>query len=204
MSVIRNKGLKRLFVPNSNLKSRLHTPGGDFLPLSGWVRIPLTLYERLSNVPRPWMSTAAIQFLDRTMQPTWSVLELGAGNSTVWLEKRCSKLISFETKSEWYSDLRSRVSSDLRLVEAVDVLAAIQALDETFDMVLVDFTGDRAATLTRAADLTKPDGILVLDDAERYPEADTILEGWAKRRLISMRARPFNAHETAVYRKPSE
>ena len=53
------------------------------------------------KVGYPWLALGAILTLERLLQPTWRVLELGSGGSTVFWGKRCGSVQSFETDATW-------------------------------------------------------------------------------------------------------
>src|SRR4051812_37401580 len=51
----------------------------------------------------PLLTWPFLDFLDSLDLSQHTVLELGAGNSTLWLQRRFLRVRSFETNPEWHS-----------------------------------------------------------------------------------------------------
>lgn len=73
----------------------------------------------------PWMSFAAIRWLEGYLGPTTSVFEYGMGGSTLFLARRVRRLVSVESDPRWF-DMVSRAirdegrsNAELRFVPAV-------------------------------------------------------------------------------------
>lgn len=81
--------------------------------LSSFVRRKLGL--RLAPPPilkeRPWLSDGAVAFLEDFLSSrrNASVLEFGAGSSTVWLASRVGLLVSVEHDHEWHGVVTDRL-----------------------------------------------------------------------------------------------
>lgn len=137
----------------------------------------------------PWIAFSAIEFLQRHLQPTMTACEFGAGGSTRFFSRRCRRIVSIEHDAVWLERVRSTLAADgARNVElrhqplAGENLDAFlqskylqSALGERYDVVLIDFLDDefllRPACFTFAkAHLVRAGGIIVVDDAWRYPE----------------------------------
>jgi hypothetical protein len=181
-------GWRKLLQASPGRPTRFHTLKGDLMPADAWLRLPLTLMERLIPPQRPWLVPSSIRQLERLIEPHWRVLELGAGASTAWFEQRCAYLLSLETQKDWYERLKPRTACDLRLVEEPELESFLRALNEVFDLVIVDFLGDRTRVLAAAAGLVRPGGYLLLDnsDANYTAGADDFLEGWAVQRFLGV------------------
>src|SRR6185295_17735293 len=59
--------------------------------------------------PVPFLTMDAIRFMDKLIQPGMHVLEIGAGNSSLWLLKRGVKLTTYEHDPQWAHLLKSKV-----------------------------------------------------------------------------------------------
>jgi hypothetical protein len=130
--------------------------------------------------------------------PGARVFEWGSGASTLWLAARAGWVHSVEHHAGWAAQLSPRLPENvtLRVVEPVasatpsvpsaktghagldfaDYVAAIDDVDGTFDVVVIDGRA-REACLVRAVERLAPEGIIVFDnvDRRRYVEAiDTV------------------------------
>jgi SAM-dependent methyltransferase len=176
------------------------------MPFSAWVRLPLTILERLLafDKKRPWIVPSAVRRLDQITRPNWRVLELGSGYSTAWLKSRVGELVSCETDASWCEELRQKVDADIRLMQIEQVPAFLESqTPQSYDLVFVDCSGDRLRLLPRASELVKPGGFLLLDNSERYPLARGLLPGWSVDVFVGALPRPFCASETSIFRRPA-
>lgn len=143
--------------------------------------------------------------------PVRSVLELGAGQSTVFMnemrKKKDFEMLSLEGSSFWAEHMRSQVATDLLHSPLVDVMVegvAVRAYDVSliplgrkFDVVLIDGpTGvshfSRAGCLEILKRHLDDEFLLIFDDAERAGEQETIalVEAWMK-----AQGRSYKKHE---------
>lgn len=103
----------------------------------------------------PLVTWPFLDFLDSLELSQETVLELGAGNSTLWLQRRFARVRSFETDPAWQAALSKRVAANVELCSialASLEAAEVQYRDESF--VLVDFAGRRTRFLVKRAVLT--------------------------------------------------
>lgn len=135
----------------------------------------------------PWFAWTAIEFLDRHVQSAMTIFEYGSGGSTFYLACRAASVQSVEDDAGWHARVRQQLEArgignvDLRLCpydfvradrfEDSDYLQAIG--DERFDVVVIDGTEYdvpvRPVCFRHAERRVKPGGIVVVDDAWRYP-----------------------------------
>jgi hypothetical protein len=134
----------------------------------------------------PLLTWPCLDFLESLDLAEHTLLELGAGNSTLWFQRRFRGVRSFETDPTWQGALSQMVEPnvELRLVTLESLEAAdIEYRDETF--VLVDFAGRRTRFLrhflTRLAG-RRPSAI-VLDNADWYRNGATLLTGAGYREI---------------------
>lgn len=200
----------RILNPIANRPSRFRTLRGELMPLAAWIRLPLTIAEKklASTYTRPWMVPSAVAAIERRIEKSWHILELGSGSSTAWLANRCGSLVSVETDAAWFAQVKEECASagngvDLRLVTPDALLGFVADLpDATFDLVIIDFLGDRVPAITVAAAKVKHGGYLLLDDSDRYLEASTLLKGWAPEHFVGVKPRPLIATSTSLFRRP--
>jgi predicted O-methyltransferase YrrM len=183
---------------------------------SGWVRYPAAwLRAKKGRTPeRPWIVPAAIGWLRRRIRSEWSILELGAGRSTVWFARRAGQVVSFEDNEFWAGHTRDRLR-ELDLGNVDLRVGPIEALpdrvgdlpDSSFDLVVVDFLEAPAVTridvLGPAMRKVRPGGLLLLDDSDRpgYAEAFELLEGWRFRKFVGVKDEWPEACETGIFRR---
>ena len=195
---------------------RWHTARGP-MTLSGWLHYPAAWWrDRHRHTPeRPWIVPAAIGWLRRRIRPDWSVLELGAGRSTVWFARRAGRVVSFEDNEFWVDQTRARLIDEH--LDNVDLcFAPVEALpdavaelpDASFDLVVTDFLESPEITRIDVLDpvmtKVKPRRYLLLDDSDRpgYAVAYELLAGWRERRFTGIKDGWPEVCETAIFRRP--
>jgi hypothetical protein len=127
--------------------------------------------------PLPWYTYPCIDFLAGRRNRVHSVLEFGAGQSTLWWAAGGANVVAFEADREWFDYLRRVIPSsvDLRfttMASAEDCLRDVRAQlaasnQQQFDVVVVDGLY-RTELAEIAPELRTPGGIIVFDDAEGY------------------------------------
>jgi predicted O-methyltransferase YrrM len=195
---------------------RFHTVRGPMGP-SGWLRYPAAWWRaRRGSAPeRPWIVPAAIGFLRRRIRSDWSILELGAGRSTVWFARRAGRVLSLEDNEFWHGWVAKELEQagltnvDLRLRPVDDFPSQVATLDNAaFDLVVMDFLEapevTRVDVLKPAMKRVKPGGLLLLDDSDRpgYAPAFELLSGWRFRKFVGIKDGWPEACETGIFRRP--
>lgn len=185
--------------------------------LSGWLHYPAAWWRaRRGQTPeRPWIVPACIGWLRRRIRSDWSVLELGAGRSTIWLARRAARVVSFEDNEFWVDHTRRRLREErlanveLRVRAVEELHTAVEELeDSSFDLVVIDFLESpqltRIDVLEPAARKVRPRGLLLLDDSDRpgYAEAFELLADWRPRRFTGVKDGWPEVCETTVFRRP--
>lgn len=119
--------------------------------------------------PMIWYTYPAIDFLGAQDFTGRTVLEFGAGQSTLWWAKRAAHVVAVEGNAEWHGYIRGRMPANVELHLAPDDLTGVDAIlaDRTFDVVVVDGL-DRLRAARVAADRVRPDGCVVVDNSEGY------------------------------------
>ena len=112
--------------------------------------------EQTVEIGYPWLTFGAIMMLEKILgdsRGTFNILEMGAGGSTIFFEKRCRRLLSLEDDRAWVKKLRRRVRSDhvqIRYKRCHQFVRIIQAEpNRSFDIILADFGSGGAAYVKR-------------------------------------------------------
>lgn len=159
----------------------------------------------------PWLAWGAVSWLARTLRPEHRCFEWGAGRSTLFLARRCGRVVSVEHDPKWAKRLGPRLveldNVDFRFVPARDTrhpertmahrdlkdrpedadygAYVGQILDfpaRSFDLVLIDGRS-RLACARTALDRIESGGWLVLDNSERVRSRPILelLRDWERR-----------------------
>lgn len=117
---------------------RLRKDEPDVLPLKdlavfflAWRR-SLRAHASALKDERPWITFAAIRFLEGILDRRMRVFEYGTGGSTLFFCKRAAEVISVEHDPSWFEKIRERVRSrgyenvELRLVKPVLEMSSAQ------------------------------------------------------------------------------
>jgi predicted O-methyltransferase YrrM len=126
------------------------------------------------NGPIPWLTYAAVDFLDQIVSPEATVLEIGAGASTRFWVQRGNHVVALEGDLTYCASLADSLdTARCQLIhvsssDAVrDLCRSYGSLGQTFDVVIADAFSPRGLYLADAASLVRPSGILVVDNADR-------------------------------------
>lgn len=143
----------------------------------------------------PWMTYAAISWLERFLRPEMSVFEWGSDGSSAFFAKRARRVQSVEHDCAWYDSVvktletRGYTNASVQLIEPVKgaltqtcyassspdyvgccferYASSIDAYgDESFDLVVVDGRA-RPGCIEHAIPKVKRGGFLLLDNSER-------------------------------------
>lgn len=161
-SIARKSGLGPLML-------RIHPKSA--LVTQGWYRSfkarrPIDAYGQVL----PWWTYSAIDFMAERLVHSMEAVEFGAGNSTLWLGNRISRVVSFENDLRWAEYLRPKVPGNCTLCP-IDDFAQLQVTPPVqfgrFQVAIVDCDGDRLACGRLAADhLLADDGVLLWDNTD--------------------------------------
>ena len=127
--------------------------------------------------PLPWYTYPAIDFLKSRSFTGRTVLEFGAGQSTLWWATRADRVVSMEGDARWYERIRHEMPAnvELRLIptgSSEECVAAVRAaLAEIgvarYDVIVIDGLYRRELVPTSLEHLTD-DGVIICDNAEGY------------------------------------
>lgn len=181
----------------------------------------------------PWMTYAAISWLEGFLNKEMTVFEWGSGGSSAFFAKRAERVVSVEHDPAWLLNVKQALTTkeytnaEISLVQPLksgnpdpwysssspDYLgccfqsyaSAIDSYpDESFDLVVVDGRG-RPGCMRHAIPKVKRGGFILLDNSERaaYQSGCSLLEGWSGERMWG--PGPYNGYpwETRIWRRPS-
>ena len=134
--------------------------------------------------PVPWFSYPAIEFLARLDLSEKSVFEYGCGNSTRYWGRRAASVVSVEHVPEYYALIAPQLPAncDLSLrAPAENYIGALARANQDrggrgFDVIVID-GHSRVRCAEHAAEHLAPGGMIILDNAEWFPEAAAHLRG---------------------------
>lgn len=146
--------------------------------------------QSASGEPLPWYTYPCIDFLAARRDRVRSVLEFGAGQSTLWWAARGARVVAFEGQREAFDHLRSRVPNCVDLCftglhgpEAClrEVRARLAQSDvRKFDVVVIGglYRGELTAVALEARAAA---GIIVCDDSEGHGIHDRLRDSGLNR-----------------------
>ncbi len=132
------------------------------------------------DTAQPILTWPFLDFLDHLDVRADSLIELGAGYSTLWFAKRFAKVRSFETDPEWHASLSRVVGGNVELsLVPLDQLESAQIEYRGEAWLLVDFAGKRTAFLNHFLNNLAPQGrpsAIVLDNSDWYRQGAALLQ----------------------------
>jgi hypothetical protein len=120
--------------------------------------------------PLPWYTYPAIDFLSEVDFSSQSVLEFGAGQSTLWWSERAARVFSVEQDARWFEAVlkavKSKANVEVHLTQ--DRLGfAATPIGRVFDVIVID-GGDRFLCAQAALKMLQAGGVIVLDNSEGF------------------------------------
>lgn len=123
-----------------------------------------------------------MSFVQQIVPTSARILEIGAGNSSLWWAHRGNRTTAIEDSAEWASSLVAKASAELVPLEIIE--ANIDecnpfclGLDRDFDVLVVDHSGDRPKAIERFLPFLNPNSFVILDNSDRaeYASARELL-----------------------------
>ncbi len=146
-------------------------------------RLGVWMYQR-QHPDAPWLTSEAIAMLSSRLRKSDNGLEYGSGRSTVWFAQRTNSLISVEASRIWHDRVDEAIRKHgLNNVVYKYIPANPQVPDDSYRAPYVEADGGLAAEsldyalvdglyrdkcALRAVDLLKPNGVLILDNANWF------------------------------------
>ena len=176
-------GVKKIlpsFIYNSFVKSasafltpiHFSSRSGHFK--SSWKKQPITK----NGAPIPWYTYPMIDFLKNRNFQNKTVLEWGGGNSSQWWAKRALHVVTLEHDQEWFKIIADQNQFTNLSIHPFDTRNYENSIQEVhtkisaininkFDIIIIDGM-DRPKLVQPSIQLLKEDGIIIIDDSERY------------------------------------
>lgn len=158
----------------------------------------------------PWIPEEAIFWMDSYLNKERTVLEFGAGSSTLWFAKRVKHVVSYENKEQWFSAIVAEMARlkfsnvDLRLDVTYPAVGP-KNINGQFDFVLIDGRG-RVKCAQTSYELVKPGGWVGLDNSwrERYLKIHILFNrlGWRRRDIFDYYMPEHKLGTFTLWRKP--
>lgn len=117
----------------------------------------------------PWYTYPMIDLLKCKDFSSRTVLEFGAGQSTLWWAKRARKVTSVESDRIWFEIVTRSAPSNAEIHHLADDLTDFDGLvhNQKYDVIVVDGL-DRARAAEKAVSLVNTDGFIIVDNSEGY------------------------------------
>jgi hypothetical protein len=122
------------------------------------------------GAPIPWYTYPAIELLRNKSFREKSILEFGAGQSTLWWAQQARHVTSFEDNAEWYQYLQPQLPQNTRVHLIDDRLSNFETLlspADRFDVIVIDGL-DRFIAAAKSLELLAPGGFFILDNSEGW------------------------------------
>ncbi len=162
----------------------------SFLREAGWFES----FRRKESVdargqPVPWLTYAALAFLEPRVKPEMAVFEWGCGNSTLWWARRVRRVVACEHDPAWHAKVARTCPQNVEL-RHIDLTpdgpyaGAASAHPAAFDVVVIDGR-DRVHCAKRCVPALTKDGVILWDNSDRqeYEEGYAFLAEEGFRRL---------------------
>lgn len=180
----------------------------------------------------PWITFLAFEQIESRLRSNHTVLEYGAGGSTIFFASRCDRVVTVEHDAAWASSIRSALADrasrvDIRVVppRIVAMVPEVRSArfgdsradfgpyvatcrefpDRSFDLILVDGRA-RVACIEACHSKLKPGGLLVLDNSERpdYAAASAMLSDWRRQDYFGLGLVCSRPWCTTIWEAPRE
>lgn len=121
--------------------------------------------------PSIWYSPSMMDFFRTIDFRDKSILEFGAGHSTLWWSRHAKSVCAMEDNDDWYQYLSPKVADNVNLIEIKEDpnVAWETVKDQKFDLIIVDCNGgsmDRVICNEWATKLVTDNGAILFDNSE--------------------------------------
>lgn len=157
--------------------------------------------------PLPWYTYPAIDYLKQIDFSDKEVFEYGCGSSTLYWASRSKRVVAVEDDSGWFLKMEEIVPVNVELHLIHDRQTYINAVADfshgegnKFDVIVVDGSWRNDAALV-AVEYLKEDGLIILDNADWYPNTLQMLVASGLTRVDMIGFGPINPYkwDTALF-----
>jgi hypothetical protein len=122
--------------------------------------------------PIPWYTYPAIEYLKQFDFSDKNIFEYGSGNSSIFWASLAKSVTSVEKDASWFEVISKSKSSNLNIIlkeQKSEYVNCIESGNILYDLIVIDgaYRYDCAEV---AIKYLSNDGLIILDDSERYPE----------------------------------
>jgi len=155
--------------------------------------------------PIPMWSYGIIEYLMGIDLTGFDCLELGGGQSTLFLAKRCNSVTVLENNREWMVNLEAIPGVSTHFTPQGGIPQTMASMTRRFHFISIDPGENRYACAMAAIPLLSDDGFIVLDNSEWYANTAALLRSAD---LIQLDFHDFRAGHhyrttTSLFIKPS-
>ncbi len=158
----------------SRLRRCIATEGGETVPLKYLANAPRSLASAIRRKvsgkfdEMPFIPYCATSALASRINKDSVVVEVGSGNSTIWLAKKSNHVSSMEWDPKWLAFVTQRIrelglDADVRQMHDHEEVHFNWIEDESVDVVIVD-GGPRPECFRNLWPKLKPGGVCYLDN----------------------------------------
>ena len=123
----------------------------------------------------PWFTYSSIEYLNQLDLSKLTMLEWGAGNSSIFFSNRVKEIYSIEHDKEWYNNVKDKaIKNQTLFLENKSYASLPLDLNRQFDIILIDGIKRDECTMS-SLKILKTGGIIILDNSDRYPNLAKIL-----------------------------
>ena len=156
--------------------------------------------------PLPLYTYPTIQYLDALDWSGADVFEFGSGNSTLWWSTRARSVTSVENNPAWYAQLSAELPPTARMIlETTRPMGrAMPADGASYRVIVVDCGDNRYVAAEAALGHLADDGLIVLDNAEWYPQTAALLRdaGLIEVDFAGFKPCEFHTSVTSLFLRP--
>lgn len=126
----------------------------------------------------PWYTYPCIAYLNQLNFRTAQVFEWGSGFSTRWWAERAAHVTSVEDDAVWAERVKAMLPASVTYTTAQndEYVQAIRQAGTQYDVIIVDGS-HRPECATEAVQHLAPEGLIILDNADWYPQTASRLRG---------------------------
>lgn len=131
----------------------------------------------VDNEPIPWYTYPSMEYLQQIDFSEKSIYAWGLRNSGLFWAVRAREVLCVENDKEWYQKVRHTKYPNMKVYfgEAMeDYVYKIAEYDRAFDVIIIDGSY-RYNCAVLALDHLATNGMIVLDNADRYPTTTKLL-----------------------------
>ncbi len=159
-----------------------------------------------SGNPIPWFTYSIIHFLDERVDKNMTVFEYGSGNSTIWWNKRVSKVIACEHSTKWYKNIKKEISNNVTYMLSkqhdVEYPKMIKKCEKNIDILVID--GKKRVDCAKVGSKYLTDrGVIIWDDTHRkdYEKGISFLSNKGFKKITFRGLKPTNSwmSETSIF-----